>query len=203
MTVLENIVGPAPADIARPANNSTLRIGFFGQTTRLKGINVLLDAAEMLDDDVAVVFDVYGDDSDQPDEFREEFAVRRKEAGRRVRFHGAYDNRRVDALMQQVDVVLVASIWWENSPVVIQEAIRNRRPVICSNIGGMAEKIRPGRDGWHLTPGDPTELAALVTRLAADRVEVTAMAASLRDPVAPSVTVDAHLALYGGLLAAK
>ena len=199
MTVLENIVRAAPAQITHPDGTGALRIGFFGQTTRLKGINVVFTAADMLDDDVAVVFDIHGDDSDQPDEFRAEFAKRRKKADRRVRFHGAYDNRRVDALMQQVDVVVVASIWWENSPVVIQEAIRNRRPVICSDIGGMAEKIRPGRDGWHLTAGDAAELAAIVTRLAANRAEVTAMVASMRAAVAPQVTVDAHLALYDGL----
>ena len=203
MTVLENIVRAAPAEIARPDGTGMLRIGFFGQTTRLKGINVVLSAADLLDDDVGVVFDIHGDDSDQPDEFRAEFAKRRKKAGRRVRFHGAYDNRRVDALMQQVDVVVVPSIWWENSPVVIQEAIRNRRPVICSDIGGMAEKIIPGRDGWHLTVGDAAELAGIVTRLASNRGEVVAMVASMRAAVAPQVTVDAHLALYGGLLEAR
>lgn len=200
MIVLENIVRAAPAEIIRPDGSDTLRIGFFGQTTRLKGINVVLNAADMLEDDVAVVFDIHGDDSDQPDEFRAEFAKRRKKAGRNVRFHGAYDNRRVDALMQQVDVVVVPSIWWENSPVVIQEAIRNRRPVICSDIGGMAEKIRSGRDGWHLTTADAAELAAIVTRLASNRDEVAAMVGSMRPAAPPQVTVDAHLALYGGLL---
>ena len=203
MIVLENIVRAAPAEITRPDNAGVLRIGFFGQTTRLKGINVVLNAADLLEDDVAMVFDIHGDDSDQPDEFRAEFAKRRKKAGRNVRFHGAYDNRRVDALMQQVDVVVVPSIWWENSPVVIQEAIRNRRPVICSDLGGMAEKILPGRDGWHVTAGDAAGLAAIVARLAANRAEVTAMVASMRLAVVPQVTVDAHLQLYGELLEVK
>jgi glycosyltransferase involved in cell wall biosynthesis len=203
ITILENIVRAAPAEISHPDPAGVLRIGFFGQTTRLKGINVVLNAADMLEDDVAVVFDIHGDDSDQPDEFRAEFAKRRKKAGRNVRFHGAYDNRRVDALMQQVDVVVVPSIWWENSPVVIQEAIRNRRPVICSDLGGMAEKIVPGRDGWHVTAGDANGLAAVVARLAANRAEVIAMVATMRAAVAPQVTVDAHLALYGGLLEVK
>ena len=41
------------------------------------------------------------------------------------------------------------SIWWENSPVVIQESFFHGRPMICSNIGGMAEKITDGVDGLH------------------------------------------------------
>jgi glycosyltransferase involved in cell wall biosynthesis len=37
--------------------------------------------------------------------------------------------------------VIIPSIWWENSPVVIQEAIAHGRPLIGANIGGMKEKI--------------------------------------------------------------
>jgi glycosyltransferase involved in cell wall biosynthesis len=56
-----------------------------------------------------------------------------------VRYHGPYAPERVDALMQTVDVVVVPSIWWENAPTVMQEAARNGRAVVCSDIGGMAE----------------------------------------------------------------
>ncbi len=64
-----------------------------------------------------------------------------EEAGPRVRFYGAYQNAEMPRLMQSVDWVVMPSIWWENSPIVIQEALHHRRPVICSNIGGMAEKF--------------------------------------------------------------
>ena len=37
--------------------------------------------------------------------------------------------------------------------VVIQEAFAHRRPVICADIGGMAEKVRPGLDGFHFPAG--------------------------------------------------
>ena len=48
--------------------------------------------------------------------------------------------------MASVDWVVVPSIWWENSPLVIQEAFGYGRPVICSDIGGMAEKVTDGRE---------------------------------------------------------
>ena len=51
--------------------------------------------------------------------------------------------------MAEVDWVVVPSIWWENAPLVIQEAFRHRRPVICGDIGGMAEMVRDGVDGLH------------------------------------------------------
>lgn len=38
------------------------------------------------------------------------------------------------------------------------------RPVICSDIGGMAEKVRDGVDGLHFRVGDPRSLADTIAR---------------------------------------
>ena len=171
MTVLENVL-PA-VDVGGEANQfwpePPLRIGFFGQISALKGIDVMLDAAQLLEGrcGAGVTFDIFGDYRGQPNEFQEIFLSRLNNIGRNVRFHGPYDNTRVDRLMQSVHAVLIPSIWWENSPLVIQEALRNRRPVICSDIGGMAEKVRDGTEGFHFPVGSVVGLATLVQRLAA------------------------------------
>lgn len=201
MRVLENVIAsPAASATAVAREDKLFRVGFFGQVSRLKGINVLLDAAARLaEEKSAVTFDIHGDDSNQPDEFRADFAKRRTTAAHNVRFHGAYDNSRVDALMRNVDVVVVPSIWWENSPIVIQEALRNGKPIICSDIGGMAEKVRPGLDGWHIPVGDAPALADLLSRLATDRKALAAMGKTLRTAATPADGVAAHLALYDGL----
>ena len=66
--------------------------------------------------------------------------------------------------MAAVDWVVVPSIWWENSPLVIQEAFVHGRPVICSDIGGMAEKVDHGINGLHFGVGEPDAIArAMVT----------------------------------------
>jgi len=57
--------------------------------------------------------------------------------------------------MAAVDWVVVPSIWWENSPLVIQEAFAHGRPVICSDIGGMAEKVAHEKNGLHFRANDP------------------------------------------------
>jgi glycosyltransferase involved in cell wall biosynthesis len=201
--VIENIPAPAPKPLP-PPNGSRLRVGFFGQISSLKGIGVLLDAAALLEADgnTAVQIDIHGDASNQPEEFRAHISERIKTAGRNVRFHGAYDNAEVDRLMQGVDAVAVPSIWWENSPVVIQEALRNRRPVICSAIGGMAEKVRDGKDGFHVSPGSPAALADLLADLAADRGRLAAVQKTMAPSADPAKIVAAHLALYARLGAA-
>jgi glycosyltransferase involved in cell wall biosynthesis len=103
--------------------------------------------------------------------------------------------------MRTVDLVLVPSIWWENSPVVIQESLRNRVPIICSNIGGMAEKVMHGRDGLQFPVGDATALSTLLAGLAKDRKRLAQLAKSLRMPDPPETTIEAHAELYQRVLA--
>ncbi len=196
VSVIENITAPATLPAAPARSGPRLRIGFFGQISGLKGINVLLDAAALLEanGNDQVQFDIHGDDSSQPDSFRTAFAERLKSSGRNVRFHGSYDNRKVDRLMQGTDAILIPSIWWENSPVVIQEARRNRRPVICSDIGGMAEKVRNGIDGLHFPVGNAAALADLLASLAADRTDLPTPATGIDNAAAD------HLALYRFLI---
>ena len=200
IVVLENVMPPAaaaPEPLAIPAHGP-LRIGFFGQISALKGINVLFDAADTLaqqgSDDVS--FEIFGDYRGQPPEFQADFLERLARAGSNVRFHGPYDRVRVDPLMQSVHAVLVPSVWWENSPVVIQEALRNCRPVICSDIGGMAEKIRAGIDGLHFPAGSAMALTALLRQLATDRQRLATLAAALTGSPQPASSVNDFIALY-------
>jgi glycosyltransferase involved in cell wall biosynthesis len=203
MSVIENVIAVAKPVAAEPPRNAKgpLRVGFFGQISFLKGIHVLLDAALMLENEEVedIVFEVHGDYSNQPAEFQADFVARMAKAGRNVRFNGPYDNTRVDALMRSCDVILIPSIWWENSPVVIQECLRNRRPIIASNIGGMAEKVREGVDGWHFNVGNAIELGALLRDLAENREQIAAVRETMRMPPTPEDAVSAHLAIYDTL----
>ena len=76
-----------------------------------------------------------------------------------VTWAGPYDHDRdLPRLMSEIDWVLVPSVWWENSPLVIQEAFQHGRPVICSDIGGMAEQVSAWRGRAALPgrrPGQP------------------------------------------------
>ena len=72
-----------------------------------------------------------------------------------VTYAGAYDHSDLPRLMHDIDWVVVPSKWWENSPLVVQEAFMHCRPVICSGIGGLAEKVQNEVNGLHFTVGDP------------------------------------------------
>ena len=147
-----------------------------------------------------VAIEIYGDYRHQPAEMQSEFLAELEKAGSNVRYVGPYEQGQVDRLMAAMDVVVVPSIWWENSPVVIQEAFRNRRPVICSDIGGMAEKVRDGIDGFHFPAGNALALARLIERLAAEPEKLQAMREGMQIPPRPAETAGQHLALYQRLL---
>ncbi len=197
ITVIENGMPRAAAPVKR-APSEGLTLGFFGQISRLKGIDLLFDAAMLLEKagTPGLRIEVHGDHSGQPPEFRALFEARLKDAPPNIELHGPYANGRVAALMEGVDAVLVPSIWWENSPLVIQEAFRAGRPVICSDIGGLAEKVRDGVDGFHFAAGSPRALAALLAGLARAPERLRALSAGLAVPPGLDATLAATLKLY-------
>lgn len=86
--------------------------------------------------------------------------------GPSVTLFGRYDGDEVLELMRTVGWVVVPSIWWENSPVVIQEARQAGVPLLVSDIGGMAENVLPGVDGLHFRRGSPVDLARAMRQAA-------------------------------------
>jgi glycosyltransferase involved in cell wall biosynthesis len=152
-------------------NRPRTRIGFFGQISYFKGVNVLMEAMKLLSGEFPSEGEydehlwLYGANLElQAQEFQNRFRSLLQATEQNVTFVGRYDHADLPRLMANVDWVVVPSIWWENSPLVIQEAFLYGRPVICSDIGGMAEKVTNGVNGLHFRVGDPRSLARAIRR---------------------------------------
>jgi glycosyltransferase involved in cell wall biosynthesis len=151
-----------PATDTRSAPHDTL--GFFGQLNPYKGADVLLRAIRALGER-APRLHLHGANLDlQEHGFRDEIQGLLEGAGEKVAELGPYPPEQAGELVANVDWVVVPSTWWENSPLVIQEAFAQRRPVICSDVGGMAEKVTDGLNGLHFKVGDVDDLAATIRR---------------------------------------
>lgn len=170
--------GHAPADAAPArADARAVVFGYFGQINPFKGVDLILDALERLGkpDDAEsprIVVRVHGNIVGVSDEFKA--ALDKAVKAGRVDFHGPYDNADVLALMGRCDYVVMASKWWENSPVVIQEAFSARRPLLAPGIGGMAEKIPDGVAGRHFRFNDAADLARVLRACARETADGTA-----------------------------
>jgi glycosyltransferase involved in cell wall biosynthesis len=74
-----------------------------------------------------------------------------------------------DAIYQQIDVLAVPSLWFETGPLVVLEAHAAGVPVVGSNLGGIAERIRHGVDGLLVPPDDADALSSALRSLMVDR----------------------------------
>jgi glycosyltransferase involved in cell wall biosynthesis len=148
----------------RPDPLGRVRFGFVGSLVWYKGGEVLLEAMRELRDAPAVLH-VHGAFAPESDEHHARLALL---AGDNVVFHGRFDNERLAEIYAELDVLVVPSLWFENSPITIHEAHLLRTPVVASGIGGMAEYVRDGVDGLHFAVGDAGALARVMRRFVAE-----------------------------------
>lgn len=116
--------------------------------------------------------------------------------------HGAYNRAQLTTILRNLDVVVVPSLWYENSPNVILEAFAHNTPVIASDFGGMAELVAHEANGLHFIKGDAGDLARHLRRLVEEPGlldRLTLGAAGTQPP-----TIDAEmsrlLTLYDSIL---
>lgn len=187
-----------------PPAGKPAKIGFFGQLSYFKGGSLMLEAMSLLDERAGAHLWLHGANLElQPQEFRDAFAAKHESLRDRVTFRGPYRHDELPKLMADLHWVVVPSIWWENSPLVIQEAFFHRRPVICSDIGGMAEKVRHGVDGIHFRVGDAHSLARAFEIAATSPRLWDSLRQGIREPYAMDVHVERLLDLYGELSEAR
>ena len=140
-----------------------LRVGYIGQIAELKGVHVLLEAARQIADPRLAVR-VYGNAGRFPgytDRLRAIIG-----ADPRLQFAGEYRGAaELTRVLRDLDVIVVPSLWYENSPSVILEAFAHRTPAVVSDFGGMAELVRHEQDGLRFALGDAASLAGQLQRL--------------------------------------
>ena len=142
-----------------PSKN--LRLGYFGTLSAWKGIHVLVEAFNGLPE-TGVECKIYGDITFLPDYVKK---LRDSRHHLDVRFLGEFENDRVADVLSGIDVLVVPSIWFENSPLTIHEAFLAGVPVLCSDRGGMAELVEDGKSGLHFRMGDAQDLRDKIMRL--------------------------------------
>ena len=180
----------------RPRQRSldrALRVGFIGSVQPIKGVHIFIEAVRHLQEaGVEIDAAIAGDLSSKP-EYVEELT---KSLGPRLHLIGRLDIDRVPEFLDSLDALVVPSVWWENSPLVIQEAQAAALPVIASDIGGMAELVRHDRDGLLFSVGDPEALAEALRRLVEEDGLLRRLSAAAPLPQAMADDLRFHERLY-------
>ncbi len=192
---------------AAPVTRSERRrpvFGYFGNLNPWKGGTVLLEAAkQLISEGLDFEVRVHGAAPFQSETFVEAIDKLFAETAPVVQRRGAYRREDIADLIGTVDCMVMPSIWWENAPLVIQEAQSQNCPVITSNIGGMAEMIEDGINGLTVSPNDPVALAAAMRRIAEDPDLREILSHGARHPETIDTTASRYLALIETLRPAR
>ena len=158
---------PPRAPVSRP-QGLALRIVSVGRLHWIKGYEYALEAVRALRDaGHRVTYTVLGADDGGADAVR--LAIRDLGLEDVVTLVGHVPPERVRDFLCQSDVFVLSSLS-EGSSVATMEAMATGLPVVVTDVGGMAEIVRDGHDGFVVPSRDPAALAAAVTRLLASDV---------------------------------
>lgn len=109
--------------------------------------------------------------------------------GRPIVFHEGFTAALASAVYRGLDVLVVPSIWPENSPLVIHEAFQTGAAVVASRIGGIPDLVIDGVNGRLFDPGSAPDLARVLTELIADPARAAGLAGAA--PPVKSMAADA------------
>jgi glycosyltransferase involved in cell wall biosynthesis len=160
ITVLQN--GIDVENFARgPRKTAPLTLGFIGHLGMHKGLDVLLHALSLMDaSKIRLLVVGTGDEAERFQAFCHERGL-----DPYVTFYGQVDNHRIATIYRQIDVLIVPSVWPENSPVTITEAMASGIPVIASDVGGIGELVEDGVTGYLVPLRDSLAIAERIGRL--------------------------------------
>lgn len=166
-----------------------LRIGYIGQIARHKGVALLVQAFQRLQTEGPMPkLLIYGDMEKFPRFAR--YLHHLVDKDERIEFAGTFKNDQIMQVHRGLDVLVVPSVWYENSPNVILEAFAAGTPVVASDIGGMAELVQHEVNGLLFSTGDVADLAHQLQRVLAQPVILK----SLKQGIPPVKTVQAEMA---------
>jgi D-inositol-3-phosphate glycosyltransferase len=121
---------------------------FVGRIEPLKGIDILINAAAMLDSDVdCSVLIVGGDESTKTQVSKLRELAKLRGIGHRVAFTGAVDHEKLPLYYSAADICVVPS-HYESFGLVAVEAMASGLPVVASRVGGLIGTVRDGETGY-------------------------------------------------------
>lgn len=162
-----------------------VRLAFVGRLAPTKGLHVVI-AALARARALPLALDVFGIAQDESDA-RYRGSLDRLAAGDpRIAFRPALRHDDVAPTLSAYDAVVVPSQWLETGPLAVLEAFAAGVPVIGSELGGIAELVSHGIDGWLVEHGEPRAWLDCLTML----VEAPGLLERLRAGIRPPRTMD-------------
>jgi glycosyltransferase involved in cell wall biosynthesis len=142
-----------------------LRLAFIGNMAELKGPHIILDALAALGDRAREIsLHLYGKGNPENPYWREIRAKVERLGGIAV-LTGTFPHNQIGEIMTDHHLVIVPSLWYESTPLVLCSALAAGIPALVSRLGGMMEIVEEGINGMSFPAGDAGELRGVLLRL--------------------------------------
>jgi glycosyltransferase involved in cell wall biosynthesis len=171
--------------VRRPSDH--LRFAFIGMMGWHKGAHIALQAFNDLERPNGATLTLYGNNQHFADYFRRlSLQIDRNPL---IIYGGCFPHSQIGEVLSGVDALIMPSMWYENTPVIMYEAFATKTPVIATHEGGMAELIDEFEGGWTFPRGDVDALAALMQHLIDHPQQVSEASEQIR----PVRTIGEHV----------
>jgi glycosyltransferase involved in cell wall biosynthesis len=177
-------------DLTPPSPSEPLRLLFVGRLTRQKGLDILLTALSGIRDRLRFHLRIIG-------EGNENAALVSLAAKLKIRQAVEFCGRRADVIHDYSWCeLLVLPSRYEGMPNVVLEAMSCARPVLGTSVGGIADLVLDGVNGWLVERENVAALADAIVRIAANRGALAALGAEARRLVQSRYSVQRIASLY-------
>lgn len=147
---------------------NNINITYIGTLGKHKGVHTLIDAFKKIEDD-NITLNIIGKGYDE-----EEFKQMAKDDSRIV-FHGFINNDNIKEYIDNANVLVIPSICYDNSPLVIYESFSRATPIIGSNIGGIPELVEDGLNGYLFEAENSDDLKEKLLKVINDTDKLKAL----------------------------
>jgi len=137
------------------AQNHVPVVAFIGQIAPHKGTDLLIDAFKRLPPDKARL-KIFGP-TDQSVSYMEKLTEMSKD-NENIEFMGTFEQNRMAEIFDEIDLFVIPSRWYENSPLVLLNSLATHTPVIVSDVAGMTEFLTEGVNGYSFERGNANDL---------------------------------------------
>jgi glycosyltransferase involved in cell wall biosynthesis len=153
-----------------------------------KGTHVLVEAFRRLNPSNAVL-KIYGSG---PDESYVKSLTSMAATNGNIEFCGVFPESQTGEVLSNVDVVVVPSLCYENYPMTLHEALACNIPVIATKLGGMAEKIKDGFNGFLFEMGDSRHLQTVLKAIVNDPAVLNPLKRNISSMMIQGVEQEAY-----------
>lgn len=109
-----------------------------------------------------------------------------------IEFCGLYSEDKTGDILSSVDVIVIPSLCYESYSMILHEALACNVPVVAADLGGLAEKICDGVNGFLFKMGDSRHLQAVLQKIAEDPALLNPLKQNINSMVIQGVEQEAY-----------